>query len=188
MESLWSVHSTRISDAYAREALQLARDHLWRAVHSPSAETRYAMSRSAHLSGRAINITRTTAPHALSYAMTSHFGVPHGHAVALTLGEILAYNSGVCRDDVADERGADHVDRVMAEIRNLMGASDVDTARRRIVALANSVGLATRLRDVGICTPDARELIVAEANPQRLANNPRALPEGRLRKLIDRIA
>ncbi len=188
MESLWSIHSTNVSDAYAREALQLARDHLWHAVHSPTAETRYAMSKSAHLSGRAINITRTTAPHALSYAMTSHFAVPHGHAVALTLGEMLVYNSGGGRHDVVDRRGATHVDKVMTEIQQLLGGTDAETARGRIVALANSVGLATRLCDVGIRTAADRELIVAEVNTQRLANNPRALPEARLRELIDRIA
>lgn len=38
----------------------------------------------ANLAGQAINITRTTAPHAMSYTLTSKFGYPHGHAVALT--------------------------------------------------------------------------------------------------------
>ena len=39
----------------------------------------------ANYSGRAINITRTTAPHALSYVITKEHGVPHGCAVALTI-------------------------------------------------------------------------------------------------------
>ena len=31
-----------------------------------------------------IQITKTTAPHAFSYAFTTHCGYPHGHAVAIT--------------------------------------------------------------------------------------------------------
>lgn len=188
IESLWSVHSTAESAAYAREALQLARDNLWRAVHAPSAAVRHAMSKAAHLAGRAINIARTTAPHALSYAMTSHFGVPHGQAVALTLGEVLAYNSRVTVDDVVDHRGAAYVRQVMAEIQGLVGGADAATAREQVAALTESVGLATRLREVGIRTPADRELLVVEVNGQRLANNPRALPVARLREVIDRIA
>lgn len=188
IESLWSVHSDAKSSAHAKEALCLARDNLWRAVHSPSSDTRWAMAKAAHLSGLAINITRTTAPHALSYAMTSYFGVPHGHAVALALGEILAYNSGVTAEDVVDPRGAEHVRRVMAEIHRLLGGSDAASARHALVAMVHSLGLPTRLQDVGIRTASDRDLIAATVNAERLANNPRKLTAARLREVIDRIA
>ena len=41
----------------------------------------------SNLSRAAINITKTTAPHALSYALTSYFQIPHGNAVAILLPE-----------------------------------------------------------------------------------------------------
>ena len=43
------------------------------------------MSIAAMLSGRAISISKTTAPHALSYPFTSLYNISHGHAVSLTL-------------------------------------------------------------------------------------------------------
>ena len=46
----------------------------------------------ANLAGRAIGITETTAPHALSYGFTAFYNVPHGHAVVLTLLTILKFN------------------------------------------------------------------------------------------------
>ena len=46
----------------------------------------------ANLSGEAISISKTTAPHALSYPFTSYFGIPHGHAVSLTLNKFLKFN------------------------------------------------------------------------------------------------
>ena len=46
----------------------------------------------ANYAGQAINITRTTVPHALSYVLTSKYGYPHGHAVALTFPFWFNYN------------------------------------------------------------------------------------------------
>ena len=45
----------------------------------------------ANLAGRAINISKTIAPHALSYPFTTLYGIPHGHAVSL-FNNILKYN------------------------------------------------------------------------------------------------
>ena len=43
----------------------------------------------ANLAGKAINISKTTSPHAFSYSFTSEYSVPHGQAVWLTLPEIF---------------------------------------------------------------------------------------------------
>ena len=50
------------------------------------------MSIAAMLSGRAISISKTTAPHALSYPFTSLYNISHGHAVSLTLEKFLKFN------------------------------------------------------------------------------------------------
>ncbi len=84
IESYWCVNSTDESKDFAREAIGRIVPHIREAVHAASDEPRLAVAQGAHLSGKAINITRTTAPHALSYALTSRFGVPHGQAVSLT--------------------------------------------------------------------------------------------------------
>ena len=42
------------------------------------------------LFGKAISITKTSVPPALSYPFTSHFGISHGHAVSLTFNEFLS--------------------------------------------------------------------------------------------------
>ena len=43
------------------------------------------IQRAANLSGKAINISQTTAAHAMSYKITSLYGIPHGLAVAMSL-------------------------------------------------------------------------------------------------------
>ena len=39
----------------------------------------------SNLAGKAINISKTTGPHAVSYPFSAMFGIDHGHAVSLTL-------------------------------------------------------------------------------------------------------
>ena len=46
----------------------------------------------SNLAGKAINISKTTAPHAVSYPFSSLFGLDHGHAVSLTLEKFLLFN------------------------------------------------------------------------------------------------
>ena len=50
------------------------------------------MQLGANLAGKAIDISKTIAPHAISYPFTSMYGVPHGHAVSLSLNQILKFN------------------------------------------------------------------------------------------------
>ena len=65
-------------------------EHLLDAVRKGEPHAREAMLTASHLSGKAIDISKTTASHALSYSLTSTFGVPHGDAVALTLGAMVS--------------------------------------------------------------------------------------------------
>ena len=46
----------------------------------------------ANLAGRAINISKTTVPHAVSYPFTSNYGISHGHAVSLTFEKFFKFN------------------------------------------------------------------------------------------------
>ena len=47
------------------------------------------MSIAANLAGKAINISKATAPHATSYPFTSLFNISHGHAVSLFFENFL---------------------------------------------------------------------------------------------------
>lgn len=186
VESYWCVHSTPESREDARMAIQLVLEHLARAVRSPTAESRAGMSRAAYLAGRAINVTKTTAPHAVSYPMTAFFGVPHGHAVALTLGEFLVYNSQVTETDVIDPRGAEYVRRTVGELVTMLGCRDAAEARDAIVRLLRDVGVETRLGAIGVWQHDW-DLIVGHVNADRIRNNPRAVTRESIRTLLQAI-
>ena len=57
----------------------------------------------SNYAGKAINITTTTAPHAMSYKLTSLYNLPHGHAVAICLPKVWGYMKKF--DDIAQALG-----------------------------------------------------------------------------------
>ena len=92
IESLISNRSTKQSVYFAKKSLEYSFKNFVNFVAKPNLDNTAKMSIAANLSGKAISISKTTAPHALSYPFTAHFGIPHGHAVSLTLNEFLKFN------------------------------------------------------------------------------------------------
>ena len=175
IESYWNIHSTEESRDYSRKAISTIDQHLEKAVKDGSFDSRVAMAEAANWAGKAINITKTTAPHAISYPFTSYFGVNHGHAVALTLPDILDCNYQVDADDLMDKRGVDFVKKRINEICLAFGCPDVKSMKGKFKNLMNRIGLATKLSDIGVKNHQDIELIVSNINPERIGNNPRRL-------------
>lgn len=173
VESLWAVGSNEESAGYSRRAITLAARHLANAALNPTREDRDGMSEAAHLAGKAINISRTTACHALSYTLTSKLQVPHGQAVAVTLGAVMAYNYGAGPEDCLDPRGPGHVRARIREILELLGADDIEAGRRKIDSLIKSAGLSPSIFTLGVKTPEDIEVLAEGVNAERLGNNPR---------------
>lgn len=90
MESFWSVNSTEESKQYSREAIQLMMKYK-NAYLANEAIGNTAMLKAANIAGKAINITQTTAGHAMCYKLTSLYGIAHGHAAALCNAALWPY-------------------------------------------------------------------------------------------------
>jgi alcohol dehydrogenase class IV len=182
IESIWSVASTAHSRRAASRAVRLALSCLEAAVVEGTRAGRIGMSMAAHLSGRAINETRTTACHAASYPMTARYGIPHGHAVALTLPAMLEFNAGVEPADAIDPGGVDAVRAKLDVVVELLGVAEAAAGRRRLLDLMRRIGLETTLGELGVTDLDP---IVAEGfNPARAGNNPRRLTPDVLRAML----
>jgi alcohol dehydrogenase class IV len=177
IESYWSTRATDESRGWARDAVVGAAAELAAAVNEPTERARERMMMASHLAGRAIDVARTTAPHALSYAITIGFGVPHGHAVGLTLGAVFAYNGAA---EVAAVR------QRVGELCAMLGVEDAAAGGRKVDALMKEIGLETRLSRLGVTRGDLPRL-VASVNDERLANNPRKLPAAEIGKLLESV-
>lgn len=185
IESLWARAATPASRRFARRALRYLLPSIEDFVHEASSDSATAMSTGSHLAGRAIDISRTTAAHALSYSITQKHGVSHGHAVALTLGQFLEAHTETPPARLQTEVDSGQHSRVMKEILAYLGADDGADARRRFVDLMERLGLTTTLSGVGVTTSEQRAAIAASVNPERMSNNPVSFDEIELLSLLE---
>lgn len=185
-ESIWASGATPESIDHASQALSLAIENLEAAVNRPSAHARMAMATAAHFAGKAINISKTTAPHALSYGITTRYGVPHGAAVALTIGAFLGYNYAVDEATCNDARGAAAVKERVGIVVELLGGGSLERAKERLRSLIENIGASVRLRDVGVPQRGLPEL-ARTVNLERLSNNPRTISAPALVLLLEEL-
>lgn len=165
-ESLWAKGRTPESETYARAARKLiwenATDYL---TGKGSALCAQRVLGAANLAGKAINISKTTAAHAMSYKLSAIFGIAHGHAVALCLVPVW---------------------RHLLETGNAPGALSEDELED-FVALFDFMNLSV---DFGRYKGDMSSLLqtlAASVNAQRLGNHPVALTEDELADMYKRI-
>ena len=185
IESYWNVNATEESKKYAAEAITIILRNLPIAFKTSSLESLNQMAKAAFLSGRAINITKTTAPHAVSYPLTTYFKIPHGHAVSLTLSSFLKYNYFVNESDILDKRGVLYVKKTIEELFDLLNSDSLDSAQRTIENLMDEIKLERKLSKLGIKTKEDIKLIVENGfNPERIVNNPRKLTHHNLENLL----
>jgi len=91
IESLWSVNNTLESSKYALQSIKLISRTL-DSINSLSDSDRENLLLASNLSGKAINITKTTAPHAFSYYLTINHDVCHGEAVSIIFEKFINLN------------------------------------------------------------------------------------------------
>lgn len=172
IESLWAKAATDVSRRRARRALGLLLRHVEPFVQQADETAARGMALGAHLAGRAIDTSKTTAAHALSYALTKRYGVSHGHAVALTLGHFIRAHAEADAESLQPGISAERHAAVMAHVTKALGADGPASAPHQFIALLQRLGLPARLRDIGLATVDQCNAVATSVNPQRLQNNP----------------
>jgi alcohol dehydrogenase len=171
IESLWATAATDRSRYFARIALRLLLPAIERYVKDPDATSARAMCIGSHFAGRAIDLSRTTAAHALSYGITKGYGVSHGHAVALTLSAFLEAHANAPLSRLNPAIQPDDHSRAINEILTALGAADGRAAREQFADLLTRLGLTSDLREV-VRSDDQVTQLVRTVNIERLNNNP----------------
>ena len=179
IESSWSVNATEESRIYAREALRLlmAAEHGYLSAGCTMADN-MSMLLAAHYAGKAINISKTTAGHAMCYKLTGKFGLPHGQAALLCLVELWPY--------MLEKAGANEgLKDSFEEIAEAMGENSSPEAAGKLKKLAAKHEMLKPL------CPEADDTLIAEltssVNVERLQNHPLKLSEADFRELYRRI-
>lgn len=166
IESYWSVYSTDESKQYSIQAIKTIVPIIERGCCDINSIERNDLLYASYLAGCAINITKTTAPHAFSYEFTSKYNIPHGHAVALTFPVIADYNinsKGKYNQCIIN---VDTYQKSMEELLSILGITNNE--------VCNWFGHICKLCDfwnIKIKSSDVKD-ILTHVNMERLKNNP----------------
>ena len=180
IESFWSVNSTDKSKEYSKAAIRGVMAHMDGYLRNTD-EGNAGMLHAAHMAGKAINITQTTAGHAMCYKITSLFRAAHGHAAILCdriLFPWMIQNTDRC----SDQRGEEYLKNTLDEIGQAMGCADAQSGAERVAEIFEKLEL-----DIPIATSEQFEELKKSVNPVRLKNHPIALDEETIDMLYHKI-
>ena len=167
IESWWSVNATKESREYSRHALNTLMFNMKDYLDNKD-DGNAEMLVASNYAGKAINITQTTAAHAMSYKLTSLYGIPHGRAVFMCLPSIWK---------LMEERNI--LPDVFRDIAYTLGYTCV----------ADAIGYLENLNeqlfenDKVTMNEEDIDILVKSVNPTRLKNNPLELTEDMIRSL-----
>lgn len=170
IESWWSVNSTQESYEYSRKAIELIMANWRKYIFENDDEAAANIMLGANYGGRAINITATTAAHAMSYKITSLYKLPHGHAVAVCLPWIWRYMIAH-PEKCIDNRGNSYLERIFEDISVAMGCSLPIEAINVFENMMNEMEMTSPVSDSNHRTSDI-SILTSSVNPIRLKNNP----------------
>lgn len=176
IESWWSVNSTEESISYSKCAIQGIKNNWEEYLNENTEESSKEILKAANFAGRAINLTATTAAHAMSYKLTSLYKLPHGHAVAICMQEVWKYMN-THLEDCIDSRGVEYFSCIMKEIEQFIN-----------LEYFNDMVINMDMKSP-VTSNKAEDLIILteSVNPGRLKNNPVKLTENVLNDMYGRI-
>ncbi len=168
IESWWSINSTDESKVYSKKTVELIMANWLKYIIENDDEAAAQIMLAANYGGRAINITQTTAPHAMSYKITSMYGLPHGHAVAVCLPEVWQYMTNHL-NEVVDVRGEKYLEKIFYNIAEAMGYDKIRVAIAQFRQMMHDMEMENPKSD-NIAVD--LKVLTESVNPIRLKNNP----------------
>jgi alcohol dehydrogenase class IV len=175
IESIWSIESTQESREYASLALIILNENIDCLINSPSIECKKNIMQASFLAGKAINITKTTLPHALSYFLTINYNIPHGLAVFLMLRWCVFYNSPTNINKLKkDISKSDYLLRFNL-ILSALKIKNVNQLSKRIENLIANADFSTTFFHSKLHREKEIEKMADAVNIERLNNNPMSI-------------
>ncbi len=184
VESMFSVKSTSESLSHSKKSIKFFLANYKNFISNKNLENAFKLSLSSYYSGKAISISKTIAPHAVSYPFTSLFNVDHGHAVSLTFDSFLKFNY---ENNARSVSKYDLVDRYNLLFK-YTNSKNLDDLMNNINRIKQDLSLENKLSKVNKKIPGKLNLILDGINIQRLNNNPIKIEKknilGILKKII----
>ena len=126
------------------------------------------MSIASNLAGKAISISKTTAPHAASYPFTSLFNISHGHAVSLFFEKFFKFNY----ENIDKSETSFDLKKRFDLIFNLFDVQEINGFNSKISLIKKKANLEDDLTKFNIDIIKSSKDILKGINLLRLGNNP----------------
>ena len=180
VESLLSVRSNKKSVQFSIQSLKYSLKNYLEYLKKPDLYNSKQMQLAAYFSGRAIDITKTTAPHALSYPFTAHFGISHGHAVSLTFSEFVKYNFENMHKSTTNFSLEDRLKILF----KLTGTQNLNELIKFFDEIKQKAKLEDNFKKLNINVSKNLNLIMKDINLLRLKNNPVELDYNSIKEIL----
>ena len=182
IESSWAKGGNNTSRRYAFDALAKAWPVVSKFVSEPFNENIYqTMLESAHLAGKAINISKTTAAHAWSYRFTKSHNIAHGHAIWLTLPKLFQIH----QDNTLRSEASDNLKKVMKKLSGILKYKKKSECENKLKEFLASIHVESEMEKIGVDTIEKKYEIIESVNLQRLENNPVKLTDDDLKNVFN---
>ena len=168
LESLVSKKSNELSVEYASKSLKVSINSYISFLNDPNIKNATKMSLASNLSGKAISISKPTAPHAVSYPFTSLFNISHGHAVGLFFERFFKFNF----DNLNRSETSFDLKQRFELIFDLFDVRNINDFNSKITLIKKQAKLEDSLETLNIDIEQSSENIIKGINLLRLGNNP----------------
>ncbi|MBC8180627.1 phosphonoacetaldehyde reductase [candidate division KSB1 bacterium] len=184
IESIWAVGSTSQSREYGKIAIKNILDNFEK---ENSIDRFNKLQLGSYYSGKAINISKTTLSHSISYPLSSYFGIPHGVAVFLTLAKVSELNYFSTKENIQAETNLTNVKESFSIIFDLFNVSSIDLLVKELNRIMVKLGFSPKLKDYGIAKTDLKLIADFSITQGRANNNPRKLDKTDIYNLLEDI-
>ena len=168
LESLVSRKSNDKSVEYASKSLRVSVNSFISFINDPNMKNATEMSIASNLAGKAISISKTTAPHASSYPFTSLFNISHGHAVSLFFEKFFKFNY----ENIDKSETSFDLNERFNLIFKLFDVPDINSFNSKISLIKKQAKLEDDLTKFNIDIIKSSEYVLKGINLLRLGNNP----------------
>lgn len=180
LESLVSKKSNNESVDFALKSLKISNSSYVSFLNNPNMKNATEMSIASNLAGKAISISKTTAPHATSYPFTSLFDISHGHAVSLFFEKFFKFNY----NNIDKSETSFDLKERFDLIFDIFDASNINDFNSKISLIKKRANLEDNLIKLNINIEKNYESIIKGINLLRLGNNPVKIDGTDIQKII----
>jgi len=183
IESIWAKGATIVSREYAAEAIELILTHFKKGSRQRLAQLQIG----SHLAGRAINISRTTMAHSISYPFTAHFGIDHGKAVFLTLPQLAVLNYNTGKDQLQEGLDLNHIKEAFEVLFEASAVGNIEEFVAKLDEVTDEFGVPKRLSEYGVKESDLPKMAAEAMSNKRSQNNPRKINQEEVMSMLKAI-